>query len=104
MTTPLDATAVARAFEVMLPAHARGLALSHNEHKDAARSIGPYIDEEEITFTSGVERQKAVSTDELWVLYWHPPHDAARRHHRIAAATLPAIAQWLQDQGLAFGN
>lgn len=99
----MDAATVARAFEVALPSHTRGLALSHNEHKEGARSVGPYIDEQKFPTISDVERQKIVETDELWVLYWYAPGDVMEQN-RMAAATLPGLFAWLASQDLAFGN
>ena len=111
----LDATAVARAFEVMLPAReADGLFLCHNPQH--AMLYEPIIGagtrnmtvaewlahERDIEFTGPLEQQKCEQTDTLWLLEWTPPEKT--KQIRLAAATLTAIAQWLQDNGLAFGS
>jgi hypothetical protein len=102
--SPIDAVIVARAFEVVLPPHERCLALTHNEHKDAARSLLPWATEEGLSWVSPVEHQKALMTDEVWILYWRPLGESTyTQQQKIAAATLPGLVQWLQDTGLTFG-
>lgn len=111
----LDATAVARAFEVMLPAHEDdGVFLCHNPHR--AMLTQPIINgpvrtmtatewlrgERDIEFVGPTEQQKVEETNSLWLLEWVPP--GMTKQTRLAAATLPALAEWLQDNGLAFGN
>ena len=101
----LDASTVARAFEVMLPAHKCGLFITHNEHKDYYRTVAQEIEDDNsrhYDWVSPVEMQKAVETDEMWVLQWYP--NTPIGFNCIAAASLPALAQWLQDNGLAFGS
>lgn len=115
----LDATVVARAFEVMLPARTDGLRIEHNPHMNWTNPnddgsvdavdhmpIAEYLKMEAETygldFTGPVEQQKAIETGQLWLLEWVPPGELVAE--RIAAASLPALAQWLQDNGLAFGS
>jgi hypothetical protein len=106
----LDATVVARAFEVMLPAHAAELALIHNEHKSYYRTVKETLEDDDLgktvdelnDFVTAVERQKAIETNELWELRWYP--DTPVGFCRKRAASLPALAAWLQNHGLAFGS
>lgn len=106
----LDATTVARAFEVMLPAHKCGLFITHNEHKDYYRTVAETLEEDRPgentdelnNFVTAVERQKAIETDEMWTLTWYP--DTPIGSYRIRAASLPALGAWLQNHGLAFGS
>lgn len=115
MNTQLDATAVSRAFEVMLPAHEDdGVFLCHNPHRAVltqpiingpvrTMTVAEWLrDERNITFISPIERQKVEETGSLWLLEWVPA--GTTKQTRLAAATLPAIAQWLQESGLAFGS
>jgi hypothetical protein len=103
----LDATTVARAFEVMLPAHKASLSLQHNPHRGLT-SVAEYLQavatEEDVAFTGPVEQQKIEATDELWILVWYDSACDNSAAHKLAAASLPALAQWLQDNGLAFGS
>jgi hypothetical protein len=96
----LDATVVARAFEVMLPKHVGPMALLHNPHKDHEPAMA-WAKNFEVDFVSAVEQQKVEATDEMWILKWASEED---KYVRLAAASLPALAQWLQDNGLAFGS
>jgi hypothetical protein len=96
----LDAIAVARAFEVMLPTHVGPMALLHNPHKDHEPAMA-WAKNFEVDFISPVEQQKVEATDEMWILKWASEED---KYVRLAAASLPALAQWLQDNGLAFGS
>lgn len=112
----LDAVAVARAFEVMLPARDDALTLLHNPHlgvcnpidAEAAKgepcSVAEYLRRwnRYMLFTGPVEQMKAEVTGSLWVLYWTPRHTSSE--NCLAAATLPALAEWLQANGLAFGS
>lgn len=108
--TRFDATTVARAFEVMLPAHKCGLFITHNEHKDYYKTVAETLEDEVIgetcdelnNFVTAVERQKAIETDEMWTLQWYP--ETPIGSHRIRAASLPALGAWLQNHGLAFGG
>lgn len=58
---------------IELPAHKGGLFLSHNEHRNYyepltswLKSRGPF------DWESGAHRQRAIDTDECWVLQWYP--------------------------------
>jgi hypothetical protein len=100
---PMSAVLVARAFEVMLPAHDAELMLNHNPHLNVYETVeGWTSDFDREDWVSPVEKQKAIATNELWVLQWYP--NTPIGFNRIAAASLSAIAQYLADNGLAFGN
>lgn len=105
-TTPggLRASSVARAFEVMLPAHRRALDLEHNPHLGASSiSVKEYCKGTTIAFTTELERQKAEATNEMWVLSWLPADDGNPRPLAVAATTLTELGRWLEEHGLAFG-
>lgn len=101
----LSAVSVARAFEVMLPAHNGSLTLRHNPHKTFGHAPMVYLamGGGRDSFISPVEKQKSEATDELWLLSFMP-HTGEALRTSVSAATLPALAQWLQDNGLAFGS
>lgn len=103
----LDAGRIARAFEVMLPAHRADLYLQHNPHLEPGTSVSvkAYTSRTSIGFTNELERQKAEKTNEMWILSWRPADEpTGARHISIAACSLSAIAAWLQDNEMAFGN
>lgn len=56
------------------PAHKCGLYLTHNEHRDNYEDIEKWIIDEEARFEweSPAHRQRAIDTDECWVLQWYP--------------------------------
>ncbi len=59
------------------PTHEASLYLSHNEHKSYYRTVQQSIDDESFGYTdecwvSPEQRQKAVDTNECWVLQWYP--------------------------------
>lgn len=101
----LSAVTVARAFEVMLPARQDLMTLEHNPHRYAGsdQSAKDFLSDFSgcYEYTGPVEQQKIEATNELWSLEWTDQHGTTTK---LAAATLQAIAQWLQDQGLAFGS
>lgn len=102
----LSAASVARAFEVMLPATPnRALFLVRNPHlPGGALSVAEYLRllTHKPEFTGSLEQQKAEATNELWILESRPVNAAG--YIFVAAATLPALAMWLQANGLAFGS
>lgn len=63
----------------MFPAHRCGLFLTHNEHRDYYEPAADWIAQKE-TLMDGAEglwkdaaaRQRAIDTDEVWVLQWYP--------------------------------
>lgn len=97
----LNASLVARAFEVMLPKHNGTLILKHNPHLNTNMRTFMRHAGKLLFFTSATEQQKCEATNEMWVLHYTSEENA---HLRLAAATLPAIARWLEDNGLAFGS
>lgn len=107
----LDAAVVARAFEVMLPVSTGGLTIDRNPHIDCSAiedgefqpvSAAAYIKGEALSYIGPLEQQKIEATNELWILRWRMSGED--EDTKLAAASLPAIAQWLQDNGLAFGS
>lgn len=57
-----------------LPAHKGALYLTHNEHKNVYEKLEKWLEEEEERFDwkDGASRQRAIDTDECWVLQWYP--------------------------------
>lgn len=57
----------------MLPAHACGLYLEHNAHRDIYKSAAEAVAEDEISdWASEEAKQRAIATDEIWTLQWYP--------------------------------
>jgi len=53
------------------------LHLTHNPHKASYRTVQEEIDDEEHGYTmdrwvSAEQREKAISTNECWILQWYP--------------------------------
>lgn len=62
---------------IKFPAHECGLFLAHNEHKDYYQTVADRIRNEDhgclaINFVSPEQMQKAIDTNEMWVLQWYP--------------------------------
>lgn len=58
-----------------LPAHAGSLSLTHNEHKNAYRTVAQAIDDEDFgmdAWVNDAQKEKAIATNECWVLQWYP--------------------------------
>lgn len=79
-----------------LPPHKCGLNLSHNEHRNYYQSLAAWIDDQlgNLDWESDAHRQRAIDTDECWVLHWYP--DTPVGFLRVAAPTL--------DECLAFAR
>lgn len=73
------------------PPHKAGLTLSHNEYKNYYYSIENGVAEEDGSWVSDVEREKALETGEIWVLRWYPETPVG--FHHIAASTLEALME-----------
>jgi hypothetical protein len=64
---------------LVFPPHKCGLFLTHTEHRDYYESAAEWIAQKE-TLMDGAEglwkdaeaRQRAIDTDEVWVLQWYP--------------------------------
>lgn len=81
------------------PRHDAGLTLTHNENRGAYQTVEQYLvqclDLHECPpeWPSG-EREKAIATNEVWELQWHPDNPVGSYY--VAASTLDAL--------LAFAN
>lgn len=74
---------------VNLPAHKCGLYLTHNEHLDYYEKLADFIATRQglaDDFESPAQLERAVATDECWVLQWYP--DTPVGFNRVAAPTL----------------
>jgi hypothetical protein len=63
---------------VKFPKHECGLTLEHNSHKDYYETVEQYLavryshcETEPFDWAEG-EREKAIATNELWVMQWYP--------------------------------
>lgn len=56
------------------PKHKCGLTLEHNPHKTYYERIEDYIEQRDLVedFETSDQLQRALNTDELWVLQWFP--------------------------------
>lgn len=58
------------------PDHAAGLFLTHNEHKNYYRTVAQSIESADFGYSdewvSPEQKQKAIETDECWILQWYP--------------------------------
>lgn len=79
-----------------LPEHKCGLYLTHNEHRDLYQKLEKWIVDNDATedFADDAARQRAIETDECWVLQWYP--DTPVGFCRVAAPTL--------EEALALAN
>lgn len=62
---------------VKFPEHKASLSLTHNDHKSYYKTVQEFIDEgdydrAEHSWVSAEQRQKAIDTNECWVLQWYP--------------------------------
>ena len=81
-----------------LPAHACGLYLTHNRHRDYYETVEEllakvdHIDDE---WASPEARQRAIDTGELWELQWYPRTPIGS--HSIMAPTLEELLAFAAD-------
>ena len=70
-----------------LPAHKCGLFLTHNEHRNYYEKLDQFIVDHDLVddFESPEALQRALDTDECWVLQWYP--DTPVGFCRVAAPT-----------------
>lgn len=59
------------------PKHEASLHLTHNEHKSYYRTVAESIEQDDHGYTdrcwaSPEQKQKAIDTNECWVLQWYP--------------------------------
>lgn len=73
------------------PAHACGLYLTHNEHRDTYTPLSDFIKERGLAddFASPEAMRRALDTDECWVLQWYPNTPVG--FNRVAAPTLAEV-------------
>jgi hypothetical protein len=76
---------------IRLPAYKCGMTLSHNEHRNDYATVAEYVENNGLAeyFESPEEMQKAIDTDNLWVIQWYP--DSPVGQCCIAAATLEGL-------------
>lgn len=65
-------TKISGAFVDTLPQHKAGLSIEHNPHKNIYESVEKYVGDDDASWVSEIEKQKAFETDELWELQWYP--------------------------------
>jgi len=75
-----------------LPKHEAGLTIEHQPHKANYETVEEWARTCE-DFVSEEERQKAISTDQLWTLQWYPATPIG--FHCVAASSLEAILKSL---------
>jgi hypothetical protein len=78
------------------PPHKGELILEHCPNRSYYQSVGEWLayQQTEPDWPSADERQRAINTNEMWILQWYP--DTPIGFNRVAAATLDAC--------LAFAN
>lgn len=81
------------------PPHKASLYLQHNDHLSSYQTVETWLADErniaeEPSWESPAHRQRAIDTNEIWVLQWYP--DTPIGFHRVAAPTLEEL--------LAFAN
>lgn len=84
---------------VMFPAHKGALFLTHNEHKNEYATVGQWLNEqgdELADFPDESERQKAIVTDELWMLQWYP--DTPVGFKRVCAASFDRLMELVTEE------
>lgn len=75
----------------LLPPHKCGLYLTHNEHRDVYEQLADWLEHRamggaEPDWESPEARQRAIDTDECWVLHWCPNSPVG--FNEVAAPTL----------------
>ena len=82
-----------------LPAH-HSLSLEHNGHRTVYQTVEQYycgvdwIDD----WVSDAEMQKAIETDEVWVLHWYPRTPV--EFHWLLASSLEALEAHFRKEKL----
>ena len=74
------------------PRHKASLTLTHNQHKDYHLTVPEAIEAREpgyVEWVSDEQRQKAINTNDCWVLQWYP--DTPIGSHVLAAADLDVL-------------
>lgn len=76
------------------PEHEASLYLTHNEHKSYYKTVQEMIDDKDHGYTddcwvSPEQRQKAIDTNECWILQWYPRTPVS--FYILSAADLDAL-------------
>lgn len=73
------------------PEHKCGLFLTHNEHRDYYEKLEQFLVDHDLLddFASPEALQRAIDTDECWVLQWYPNTPVG--FCRVAAPTLDEV-------------
>jgi len=78
---------------MQFPEHKASLRLTHNEHLDYYQTVENWIEENGTrhfaTWVSDDQKQKAIETNEFWVLQWYP--DTPVGFYCLAAADLDVL-------------
>lgn len=79
-----------------LPGHSGGLYLSHNPHRDVYETVATWEaqDHRAGDWISPEERERALSTGEVWVIRWNT--GTPRETFRLAASSLEALSYYLR--------
>jgi hypothetical protein len=76
----------------LMPKHAAGLTISHNDHKGIYQSAADWAAENDerryADWVSDEERAKAIATDSIWTVQWYPNTPVG--FNCVAASTLEA--------------
>jgi hypothetical protein len=86
--------------QIKLPAHKCGLYLTHNQHRDYYDKLVDFIADGNLAgdFASPEDMQRAIDTDECWVLQWYPNTPVG--FCRVAAPTLAEVLA-LAEKGIS---
>lgn len=73
------------------PKHKGSLYLIHNDHKSENMLVEELYDDEDFSedWVSAEQKAKAIETQEVWSLLWHPGHDELYFH--LLGADLEAV-------------
>lgn len=77
------------------PDHKAALYLKHNDHLSCYQTVQEYIDNKDFGYDSWVseeQKQKAVETNDCWVLQWYP--DTPVGFCVLAAADLDVLLEY----------
>ena len=77
------------------PDHKCGLYLTHNEHRDVYEKLDEWIESDKSNWESEAQKQRAIDTDECWVLQWYP--NTPIGFFRIAAPTLEDLLRFAHE-------
>lgn len=85
-----------------LPQHKCGLTLEHNDHRNTYDEVGQYIVDRDLVFKDDEARNRAIATDEIWVLHWYP--DTPVGFYEVAAPTLDELLTFASEVEHAAGG